>query len=341
MTEIEIVPGAEVVPGVYLLRLPLTGSPLRHTNGYLIRADDGWTLVDCGWDMPDVLEALRGQMTDLGARLEDIRTLVITHFHADHYGMAGTLIGLTQARMLMHRLDWLHIEQEMVDFGGMIERIHSWLALNGAPEDMTEAERDRAAHSFRRYTVVEPDEQVEDNHEIVVGNHKLRVIWTPGHTSGHICLYDAEHRTLLTGDHVLDPITPNVSLAREYQGNPLGEYLQSLRKVAELDADLVLPAHGDPFRDISRRVRELLAHHDEREAEVLEAVSHGERTGYEVASALPWTRRRRPFSDLQLGQQRMAMTETLAHLEELRSRGLIHRERRDERLFYTRGEGSQ
>jgi glyoxylase-like metal-dependent hydrolase (beta-lactamase superfamily II) len=197
----EIVPGAEVLPGVHLLRLPLTGSPLRHTNGYLIRADDGWTLVDCGWDMPDVLEALRSQMTDLGARLEDIRTLVITHFHADHYGMAGTLIGLTQARMLMHRLDWVHIQQEMVDFGTTVERINAWLKLNGAPDEMTTAERDRAMNSFRRYTVVEPDVKVEDGHEIVVREHTLKVVWTPGHTNGHICLYDAERRTLMTGDH--------------------------------------------------------------------------------------------------------------------------------------------
>jgi glyoxylase-like metal-dependent hydrolase (beta-lactamase superfamily II) len=341
MTMSEIVPGAEVLPGVHLLRLPLTGSPLRHTNGYLIRADDGWTLVDCGWRMPDVLAALRAQLTDLGARLEEIRTLVITHFHADHYGMAGTLVGLTQARMLMHRLDWLHVEQEMLDFGGMIERVNAWLRLNGAPDEMTDAERDRAAHNFRRYTVQEPDVKVEDEHEIVVGEHRLRVVWTPGHTSGHICLFDAEHRTLLTGDHVLDPITPNVSLAREYQGNPLGQYLRSLRKVAELDADLVLPAHGDPFRDISRRVRELLAHHDEREAEVAEAVSHGERTGFEVASALPWTRRRRKLAELHLGQQRMALTETLAHLEELRSRGLVRRERRGDLLLYVRGARSQ
>ena len=76
-------------------------------------------------------------------------------------------------------------------------------------------------------------------------------------------------------------------------------------------------------------------------AEVMEAVSHGERTGYEVATALPWTRRHRSFSDLQLGQQRMALTETLAHLEELRSRGLIHRERRGDVLLYTRGDRSQ
>ncbi len=334
MSMSEIVPGAEVLPGVHLLRLPLTGSPLRHTNGYLIRADDGWTLVDCGWDMPDVLDALRNQMSDLGARLEDIRTLVITHFHTDHYGMAGTLLGLTQAKMLMHRLDWVHIEQEMVDFGGMISRINAWLRLNGAPTEMTDAEQDRASSNFRRYSIVEPDVKVEDNHEIIVGNHKLQVIWTPGHTNGHICLYDEERKALLTGDHVLDPISPNVSLAREYQGNPLGQYLQSLRKVAALDADLVLPAHGDPFYGISRRVRELLEHHDEREAEVLEAASHGERTGYQIAASLPWTRRRRTFYDLQLGQQRMALTETLAHLEELRSRGLIRRERRGHLLFY-------
>lgn len=331
----DIPTGAEVLPGVHLLRLPLTGSPLRHTNGYLIRADDGWTLVDCGWDMPDVLEALRSQIADIGVRLEEIRTLVITHFHADHYGMAGTLVGLTQARMLMHRLDWLYIQNEMLDFGAMIERVASWLRLNGAPTEMTDAEERRSTESFRRYKIQKPDEEVEDGHEIVLRDHTFKVIWTPGHTSGHICLHDAERSALLTGDHVLDPISPNVSLARENQGNPLGEYLQSLRKVAELNADLVLPAHGDPFRDVSRRVRELLAHHDEREAEVLEAVSHGERTGYEVASTLPWTRRRRPFSDLQLGQQRMAMTETLAHLEELRSQGLIHRERREDILYYS------
>src|SRR3712207_6702030 len=113
----------EVLPGIYQLRLPLTGSPLRHTNGYLIRADDGWTLVDCGWKMPDVLEALTAQVAEVGARLEDIRTLVITHFHSDHYGLAGTLVGLTQARLLMHRLDWLYIQQEMTDLGGATERL--------------------------------------------------------------------------------------------------------------------------------------------------------------------------------------------------------------------------
>jgi glyoxylase-like metal-dependent hydrolase (beta-lactamase superfamily II) len=326
----------EVLPGVYQLRLPLTGSPLRYTNGYLIRGDDGWTLVDCGWNLPDVLEALRGGIDEIGARLEDIRTLVITHFHADHYGLAGTLVGLTQARLLMHRLDWLFLEQEMMDFSGAVSRMDAWLRLNGAPSDILAEEERRAAGWRERYAMQVPDEQVEDGHKIVVGSHAFEVIWTPGHTSGHICLWDAERRTIMTGDHVLDPISPNVSLSREHQGNPLGQYLQSLRKVGALDADLVLPAHGEPFRDLSRRVNELLAHHDEREAEVLEALSHGTRTAYEVASALPWTRRKRSYSDLQLGQQRMALTETIAHLEELRARGQVEMERRDDTLLFSR-----
>jgi glyoxylase-like metal-dependent hydrolase (beta-lactamase superfamily II) len=327
----------EVLPGVHLLRLPLIGSPLRHTNGYLIHGDDGWTLVDCGWNLPDVLEALTGQLAEIGARLEDIRRLVITHFHADHYGLAGTLVGLTQAKLLMHRLDWLYVEQELADFSATIARFDYWLRLNGAPPEMVTEEQRRAMDMHRRYTVIAPDEQLEDGQRIVADGHEFQVVWTPGHTSGHICLWDAERKALLTGDHVLDPITPNVSLNREGQGNPLGEYLQSLRKVAELDADLVLPAHGEPFNGVARRVRELLAHHDEREAEVLEAVSHGERTAYQVAADLPWTRRRRTLADLSLGQQRMALTETIAHLEELRARGQIRCERRGDHLLFTRG----
>ena len=71
--------------------------------------------------------------------------------------------------MLMHRLDWVHVEQEMLDFGGMLDRINSWIRLNGAPEEMLANELRRSEDNFRRYTIVKPDVEVEDNHEIVVG----------------------------------------------------------------------------------------------------------------------------------------------------------------------------
>ncbi len=326
----------EVLPDVHLIRLPLTGSPLKWINGYLLKADDGWVLVDCGWDLPDVLEALQAQIADLSVQLGDIRTLVITHYHTDHYGLAGTLICLTRARMLMHRLDWLFVEDELADFDAAIERLDQWLRQNGTPPELLEDEQRRGVEMFRRYKLQAPDEQIEDGHRFRVGRHELQAVWTPGHTAGHICLYDAERRVLLSGDHVLDPISPNVSLNRPNQGNPLGDYLQSLRKVGELDVDLVLPAHGEPFRGLSRRVRELLEHHDEREAEVLDSLTRAARTAADVASVLPWTRRRRTLADLAANQQRMAITETISHLEELRSRGMIRRYERDGVLRYER-----
>jgi len=323
----------EVLPDIHLLRLPLTGSPLRFVNGYLLKADDGWVLVDCGWDMPDVLEALKEQLADLGVALGEVRSLVVTHFHPDHYGMAGTLVRLSRPRMLMHRLDWLFVRTELADFGQAVARIDEWLRANGARPELLDEEQRRAVDMFNRYTVQQPDVELEDEQRIGVGRHELRVVWTPGHTGGHICLYDAERRVLLSGDHVLDPITPNVSLNRPYGGNPMGDYLQSLRKVAELGADLVLPAHGEPFHGVGRRVSELLEHHDEREREMLGALAAGAQTATEVAHALPWTRRRRSLAELELGQQRMAITETLAHLEELRVRGLARQEQRGD-LFY-------
>ena len=324
----------EVLSDVHLLRLPLADSALKFINAYLLKADDGWVLVDCGWKAPDVLDAIRAQLGDLGVQLGDVRTLVVTHYHADHYGMAGSLLQLTRARMMMHRLDWLFVKRELLSFEDAIDRLDDWLRANGAPEHLLGEDDRQAMDAFSRYTVQAPDEELEDEHSLMVGGHELRVVWTPGHTGGHICLHDPERRVLLSGDHVLDPITPNVSLTRSHLGNPLGDYLQSLRKVGQLDADLVLPAHGEPFRGLSRRIQELLQHHEQREAEVMEALARGARTAGEVAYALTWTRRRRPLADLPSGQQRMALTETLAHLEELRSQGVVRRAEHASVFYY-------
>ena len=136
------------------------------------------------------------------------------------------------------------------------------------------------------------------------GKHELRVVWTPGHTAGHICLHDAERGLVLTGDHVLDPITPSVNYMRPNLGNPLGSFLASLVKIRELDADFVLPAHGEPFHGLRRRVDEILRHHDEREAAALDSLAGGALSAAHVAEQLPWTRRKLRLSELPPFQQR-------------------------------------
>jgi glyoxylase-like metal-dependent hydrolase (beta-lactamase superfamily II) len=323
----------ELPSGITQLRLPLTGIALSHINSYLLRGDDGYILVDCGWDMPDVLEALQAGLADAGVALGDVRTLVITHMHPDHYGLAGTLMRLGRMRLLMHRLDWLYLKTQRQDLEVRRMSSETWLNRNGfRPATDNEA----AVEAFQRLTLVAPDQELEDGDLIHLAGSDLQVIWTPGHSPGHICLFDARRHFVMTGDHVLQPITPNVSLWHDGLGNPLGAFLDSLRKVAALDADLVLPAHGEPFFGLQRRVNELLAHHDQREAAV-EAVLDGHQpTGADVAAALPWTRRKLTLAELPMHQQRMAVTETLSHLEHLRAIGRAERIERDGTIFYAR-----
>lgn len=323
----------EVLPDLYQFRLPLTGSPLRHVNGYLLRGDDGYTLVDCGWNADDVLEALKAELGAIGADLGDIRTLVVTHFHPDHYGLAGRLVELGKLRLMMHRLDWLHIQTAFGDPAQSAATSADWLCRHGLP-DVPRDDAMRAVEASLRLTVVPPDVELEDESRVSVGNHELRVVWTPGHSAGHICLYDAERELVMTGDHVLDPITPSVNYMRPNLGNPLGSFLTSLRKVAELEADFVLPAHGEPFHGLRRRVQEILQHHDEREAAALDALASGPTSAAMVAEVLPWTRRKLRLSELPPFQQRQALGETIAHLEELRATGRVVSDESERVILY-------
>ncbi|MFN0074410.1 MAG: MBL fold metallo-hydrolase, partial [Chloroflexota bacterium] len=310
------------------------GSALRAINAYLIKADDGWVLIDCGWNTDDVMDALQEAFRDVGIGLDDIRRLVITHYHTDHYGMAGTLMRLGKMRMLMHRIDWLHVRTRMADRETLDRDLYGWLELNGFDMSLLNDEHRQALDGFLRYSIVEPDEELEDGMSINLGDRDLKVIWTAGHTAGHICLFDAQRRALVAGDHVLDPISPSVGLSRPEQGNPLGDFLASLHKVSRLEADLVMPAHGRPFQGLQRRVAELLEHHEHREQTMLDALSDGPLTGAQVAAKSPWTRREVHLSELPPFQQRMAVTETLAHLAEMQARGKVSSHQANGRIIY-------
>src|SRR5882724_4887879 len=123
-------PRAELLPGVWRLPLPLRGSPLGHVNTYLVRTDDGYLLVDCGWDTADTLRALEGHLRALDIRLPDVRQLVITHIHPDHYGLAGRLREITSAELSFHRLERLYIESRYVDADVLLSEMREWLHLN-------------------------------------------------------------------------------------------------------------------------------------------------------------------------------------------------------------------
>src|SRR5207237_6509188 len=171
------------------------------------------------------------------------------------------------------------------------------------------------------------DRTLDGGEEITTGKFAFRVIWTPGHSAGHICLYDKRNKVLVSGDHVLPHITPSVGLHVRTTSNPLADYLDSLRLIGRLEAELVLPGHGEPFHGLPERTDALLAHHQRRLDEIVELLSkEPERllTGYVIASRMNWSRRR-TWDDLSGFERRLAVTEALAHIELLHARGLVQK----------------
>ena len=318
---------AELLPGVWRLPLPLRDSPLGHVNAYLVKADDGYLLVDCGWDTVDTLEALEGHTRALDVRLDDVRQLVITHIHPDHYGLAGRLRSISSAELSFHRLERLYIESRYANATELLGEMREWLRLNGTPP----AELDRLNRGsmgiLDRVQIAFPDRTLDGGEEITSGKFAFRVIWTPGHSAGHVCLYDARYKILLSGDHVLPHITPSVGLHVRSASNPLADYLDSLRLIGHLEAELVLPGHGDPFHGLPERTDELVAHHQRRLDEIAGILSSEPgraMTGYAIAARMNWSRRR-SWDDLSGFERRLAVTEALAHIELLHARGQVRK----------------
>jgi glyoxylase-like metal-dependent hydrolase (beta-lactamase superfamily II) len=175
--------------------------------------------------------------------------------------------------------------------------------------------------SFARMTPI--DRLLEDEECLDLEGWDLRVMWTPGHTPGHICLRSDRHRVFLSGDHVLPRITPNISFYPQQKYNPLADYLESLAKIERLDSEEVLPGHQWRFSGLSDRVRELREHHHIRLDEICGLLVGGEWwTCWQVAKRLTWSR---PIDDLSANMRRAAAGETLAHLVYLESANRVVR----------------
>ena len=327
-TQHDVALTSEIGDGITQIRLPMRGNPLRYVNGYLVDDEDGPVLIDCGWKTDDVFDALRAALAERGLTVAALRRVLITHHHFDHYGLAGTLRRHGAAGLVMHRLDFERARFFAVNRDEMDARANAWLERNGFAGTRDDAEAQIAARS----ELSEPTRYAADGDRI----GRLVALWTPGHAPGHLCFADTRSGRMFTGDHVLDPITPHVGIWVEGRGDPLGDYLTSLEKVATYGAAGALPAHGEPFPDLAGRARAIVAHTYVREAVMLDALGDRVATAADVARAVPWTRRERSFASLTPFHQEFAVTETIAHLEHLCVRGVLARDADDVSIRYSR-----
>lgn len=315
----------EIVPGLYKISLKLPISQLQNVFVYLFRDGNENLLVDTGWNNESTYDELRKAFDSINFEMSEIKTIVISHLHPDHFGLASRLkTGARNSRLLLHQNDAQNALYTPEAYSIFIEKMKSFLRANGTPDDAIE-EMMSAGRSFERQFsgLSKPDVLLNGGERLVAGRWTLEVISTPGHTRGNICLYDCKSNILFSGDHVLPKITPNISLSPFYEGDPLGDYLRALNGLKKLEPMKILPSHEYVFDNLARRIEEIEGHHKQRLSEVMDVLgrSSAGATGYYVAKELNWSVS--GFLKLSPWQKSAAITETLAHLEYLKRNGKV------------------
>jgi glyoxylase-like metal-dependent hydrolase (beta-lactamase superfamily II) len=325
----------EIVPGIHWLKMPISleESTLSHINVYLIEGEKGYLLVDSGWNTDESFATLHNYLLKAGAGFGDIRQIVITHVHPDHYGMAGRIKELSGATIAMHHIEKGFIIPRYIEMNELLHQTDRLLIDSGVPRDIVDSLRD-ATLGLEQYIVpTPPDITLREGDAVNTGRFKFRVIWTPGHSSGHICLYEPEQKILLSGDHILPKITPNISLNPQSIENPLGRYIKSLREIRQLEVKLTLPGHDRPFTRLVPRIDEIIWHHAHRNMEILEAIGSRTRTPYQIAQKITWADNS-GWEALPPFHQRMAIFETLAHLEMMAAENRVDKLPRRGIIYY-------
>lgn len=320
----------QVGDGIWAVVVPVPELPVRYTYCYVVVSDNGVVLVDPGWDGVAGIAPIDSALQRIGRRLSDVEGVVATHSHRDHVGLVAALRSQVGPGM------WLgmHREESGPDDGDLPELFRAkesaWLDLIAAPHTERASLRIPADGVDSIVATPSADRHLADDDLLPIDGRRIRVIATPGHTLGSICLRDDDQALLITGDTLLPRISPNIGWLATGHADPLGDYLTTLARLELHDDATALPGHEWAFTGIASRARSLAAHHFERLAEVEVLVSRTCSTVWEVASALRW---RRPWSSLSAFQRRIAAAEAAAHLIYLADRGRI--EQRPGFLFGT------
>lgn len=322
--EDDVLPPVESLgQGLWSVPVPMPQSSLRYVLVYLLERPDGVTLIDAGWDTEEAWSALNAGLAKAGYEIGDVKSALVTHIHPDHYGLAGRVREASGAFIALHPADAAILPQRYVQMDPLLSTMRTHLHECGVPTEDMDHMRGASMPVRGFVNVVLPDVLLEDGDHPEVPGWELTAVWTPGHSPGHLCFYDSGRRLLLSGDHILPRITPNISLHPQQTSNPLADFLDALDKVASLEVDEVLPAHEYRFRNLAQRIVQLRLHHEHRLSEVIAVLtSQPGATAWEITVQLTWSR---PWSEIQFWTQRAALGETLAHLIVLEGRGTIRR----------------
>jgi glyoxylase-like metal-dependent hydrolase (beta-lactamase superfamily II) len=267
--------GKQVAEGVWRLQLPLPWTGIPHVNAWALERADGITLVDCGLASPDSLEELERALGALDAGLADVRLLVCTHAHPDHYGQAASVVGRAGCELWMHPRH-AHTTAALRDPHAASRLLRAGARLAGVPDSYLPPADTLPMELSGVAGVVLPDRELTDGDEV----DGWRVIETPGHAPSHVSLFDGE--MLLSGDHLLQ--RPVLHFDFGFSSDPVGDYLSSLERTEMLDAALCLPGHGPPFHEVAAATASARAEVAQRLERIESALQATPMTAFELAS---------------------------------------------------------
>jgi glyoxylase-like metal-dependent hydrolase (beta-lactamase superfamily II) len=317
MTATEPLAAVEIAADLWQLPLPIHRHNLGGANAFLIRDADGFLLFDCGADVTECSEALTRHLDGLGVPLDAIHTLVLSHGHGDHAGKANGVARETGARIVLHEREATFVGYPNASNADR-QQFLAWLRRYGFPDEQIDALIGVVAVGTRGDRRDEPilaDRLLVGGEILAVGRYRFEVLWTPGHTPGHICLLDRQQRLLLCGDHILEIVTPNVGLHPLLEENPMQPYFDSLREFVRQDLAAVLPGHGRPIPDLGALTAELMRRHESRRAQIASLLTPVPRTPYALATQVWAKPGRRSWGDMHPHLRRNAVGMVAAHLE--------------------------
>ena len=291
--------------GINMITIPLPFR-LNYVNCFIAEGKNGYTIIDAGLHDEAAIQAWDPVIK--GRKVNDI---IITHVHPDHSGYAGGLQEKTGANLSMTKTDANGFEKIWTP--SALPQLQRDYELAAVPENISKGIID-ISKNFAPKTLPWPkvNHFLQEGDIFPFGTGEYEVLHTPGHSEGLVVFYNQKDNVLLSTDHILPRITPNISYFFYGETNPLQSFEDSLRKVKKLNAEFVIPSHGKPFYDANKRIEEIWEHHLERFEITLEAIKGGA-TVFEVCEVLF------PF-ELNTYDYQFAIGEAIAHLEYLRAK---------------------
>lgn len=321
----------EIVRGVHQISIPFPQGIPGQTNVYLVEGEEGDILIDAGWDTDQAFSALHEELKKARLKFGNIKMVVITHMHPDHYGLASKIKQLCGAKIAMHKAEVELINSRYVNFAELLKQLKDELSSNGVPQDEL-SELGEASLGMKQFVAAELPEVILDNGDrISNGSFEFEILHTPGHSLGHICLYEPNKSLLFCGDHVLFETIPHVGFHPQSGDNPLDAYISSLKVLEGLKVNFVFPGHGPVFNSLKLRIAEIIRYREQRKGVILRSLSSGLKTAYQVAGEIPWMLEQGgiAFGDLTPWDRRLALMEMIAHLKSLMAEGKIGKIDRD------------